>query len=166
MAQPSREALRSENAVQSVIEILSDSQEGLVTVGERLQDPALRRYFFAESLLRARFVGQLEAALRERGVSRFRVKGSKAATLHRTWARLKSKFVGGDPTLLVTAEQGEGAVTEIYGKAMETYLPLPIRQILMAQSAHIRLAHDYVKSACGRATAVGAAAQRMVPDRS
>ena len=38
MPQPRAEALQSETAVQSVIEILVDSQEGLVTVGERLQD--------------------------------------------------------------------------------------------------------------------------------
>jgi len=64
-----REGLRSETAVQCVIEILIDSQDGLATVGERLQDLTLKRYFFAESLLRARFIDQLEMALRLRGLS-------------------------------------------------------------------------------------------------
>jgi hypothetical protein len=60
MPQLWREALRSENAVQCVIEILIDSQEGLVAVGEKLQDHTLRCYFHAESLKRAQFIGQLE----------------------------------------------------------------------------------------------------------
>ena len=116
MSQVMREALRSETAVQCVIEILIDSQEGLATVGERLQDQTLKRYFFTESLLRAQFIDQLEMALRQRGVSRFREKGSAVAALHRTWARIKSRFIDGDHTLLVTAEQGEDAVTESTAK--------------------------------------------------
>jgi uncharacterized protein (TIGR02284 family) len=155
MPQPSRDALQSENAVQCVIEILIDSQEGLVTVGERLQNHTLKCYFLAESLKRAQFIGQLETALRQRGVSRIRERGSAAATLHRTWARLKTRFVGGDHTLLVTAEQGEDVVTDIYSRAKEVCLPTAIHQILTAQGAHIRLAHDYVKSARDRAAAVG-----------
>ena len=106
-----REGLRPETAVQCVIEILIDSQEGLAAVGERLQDQALTRYFFAESLLRAQFIDQLETVLRQRGVRRFRENGSAAAALQRTWARIKSRFMGGDHTLLVTAEQGEDAAT-------------------------------------------------------
>ena len=109
---------------------------------------------------------QLETALSERGVSQVRGRGSTAATLHRTWARLKSRFVGGDHTLLVTAEQGEDAVTEIYRKAMVTCLPPAIREILTAQSAHIQLTHDVVKAARDRPAAVGNAAQKMVPYRS
>ena len=155
MPQPRTEALQSETAVQSVIEILVDSQEGLVTVGERLQDQALKRYFFAESLLRAEFISQLETALCQRGVSRFRERGSTAAALHRTWARIKSRFVGGDDTLLVTAEQGEDAVNEIYSRAMETHLPTDIREILTAQVAHIQLTHDFVKAARDHPKAAG-----------
>ncbi|MGA3333497.1 MAG: PA2169 family four-helix-bundle protein [Terracidiphilus sp.] len=163
MPQPRAEALQSETAVQSVIEILVDSQEGLVTVGERLQDQTLKRYFFAESLLRAEFISQLETALCQRGVSRFRERGSTAAALHRTWARIKSRFVGGDHTLLVTAEQGEDAVNEIYSRAMETRLPTAIHEILTAQVAHIQLTHDFVKTARDRPAAVDETAQSTVP---
>ena len=53
--------------------------------------------------------------------------------------------MGGDHTLLVTAEQGEDAVNEIYSKAMETYLPTAIREILTAQAAHIQLTYAFVK---------------------
>jgi uncharacterized protein (TIGR02284 family) len=146
-----------------VIEILIDSQDGLVTVGERLQDQALKRYFFAESLLRAQFIGQLETALRQRGARTFREKGSAAASLHRTWARIKSRFMGGDHTLLVTAEQGEDAVIEIYIKALETYLPMSIREILRAQKAHIELVHAFVKTERDRPAAGNKTARSTVP---
>jgi len=158
-----REPLRSDTAVQCVIEILIDSQDGLATVGERLQNQSLKRYFFAESLLRAQFIDELKTALRQRGVSTFREKGSAAATLHRTWARIKSRFIGGDHTLLVTAEQGEGAVTEVYSKAMETYLPTSIREILAAQEGHIELVHEFLKTERDRPAAGDKTARSTVP---
>lgn len=146
MFQPMREPLRADTAVQCVIEILVDSQDGFATAGERLQNQSLKRYFFTESLLRAQFIDELEAALRQRGVNRFWEKSNAAATLHRTWARIKSRFLGGDHTLLVTAEQGEDAVTEVYSKALETYLPTSIREILTAQEAHIEMVHEFLKT--------------------
>ena len=163
MSQPVREQLRSDTAVQRVIEILVDSQDGLTTAGERLQNPSLKRYFFAESLLRAQFIDELETALRLRGVSTFWEKGSAAATLHRTWARIKSRFMGGDHTLLVTAEQGEDDVTEVYGKALETYLPTSIREILTAQEAHIELVHEFLRTERDAPTARVKTAGSTVP---
>jgi len=165
VSQLMREPLRSDTAVQCVIEILIDSQDGLATVGERLQNKTLKRYFFAESLLRAQFIDELETALRQRGVSTFREKGSAAATLHRTWARIKSRFIGGDHTLLVTAEQGEGAVTDVYSKAMGTYLPTSIREILTAQEAHLELVLEFLKTERDRPTAGDKTAGSTVPAR-
>jgi uncharacterized protein (TIGR02284 family) len=141
-----RDPLRSDTAVQRVIEILIDSQDGLATVGERLRNQSLKQYFFTESLLRAQFIEELETALRRRGVNTFWEKGGAAASLHRTWTRIKSKFTECDHTLLETAEQGEDTVTEVYSRALETYLPEPIRQILTAQEAHIELVHRFLKT--------------------
>ena len=146
MFQTIRKPLRADTAVQCVIEILIDSQDGFATAGERLQNQSLKRYFFTESLLRAQFIDELETALRQRGVGKLWGMGTTAASLHRTWARIKSRFLGGDHTLLVTAEQGEDAVTEVYSKALETYLPTPIREILTAQEAHIELVHEFLKT--------------------
>jgi uncharacterized protein (TIGR02284 family) len=163
VSQPTREALLSDTALQCVVEILIDSQDGLVTVGERLQDQTLTRYFFAESLLRAQFIDQLEMALRLRGVSRFREQGGAVAALHRTWARFKSRFMGGDRSLMVTAEQGEYAVNEVYSEAMKTYLPTSIREILSAQKAHVELVHAFVKTERDRLAAADQTALRTVP---
>jgi uncharacterized protein (TIGR02284 family) len=163
VSHPTRETLLSDTAVKCVIEILIDSQDGLATVAERLRNQALPRYFFAESLLRAQFIDQLETALRQRGVRAFREKGSAAAILHRTWARVKSRFIGGDHTLLVTAEQGEHAVNEVYRQALETYLPTSIREILTAQKAHIELVHAFVKTERDRLAAAKKTARSTVP---
>jgi uncharacterized protein (TIGR02284 family) len=166
MLQPLLKSPSIENAaqcgiVQCVIGILVESQEVLVTVGEKLQDPTLKRYFLTESLKRADFIDELGTALGEQGVRRLRDRGSVAATLHRTWARLKSRLFGGDHSLLVTAEQGEDAVRETYSKAMETNLPGSLRQILMAQARHIQLTHAYVETARDHCAALSKAAPKM-----
>jgi uncharacterized protein (TIGR02284 family) len=163
VSHPKRETLLSDTAVKYVIEILIDSQDGLATVGERLRSPALPRYFFAESLMRAQFIDQLSSVLRQRGVRTFREKGSAAAILHRTWARVKSRFIGGDHTLLVTAEQGEHAVNEVYKQALETYLPTSIREILTVQKAHVELVHAFVKTERDRLAAANKTARSTMP---
>ena len=71
--------------------------------------------------------------------------------------------MGGDHTLLVTAEQGEYAVNEVYSEAMKTYLPTSIREILTAQKAHIELVHAFVKTERDRLAAADQTALRTVP---
>ena len=51
-----------------------------------------------------------------------------------------------DHELLATAEQGEDTAKKTYKEALEKELPLPVRQLLSEQNAHILTAHDYVKS--------------------
>jgi uncharacterized protein (TIGR02284 family) len=150
MSRPSQELLQAESAVYSVIQSLIDSQEALVEIGEKLQDKSLKHFFLSESLKRAEFRGELEAILNQEGVSELRESGTTAGILHRAWIRLSSRFDGGDRTLLATAEQGEGAAAEAYGSAMNTPLPLPIRQVLSTQASHIHDTHDFVKAARDR----------------
>jgi len=140
-------------AVQAVIEILIDSQEGLVTVGERLRDPNLKRYFFAESVRRAEFIGELEALARDKGLPAIPESGSAVAKVHRTWARIKSAFAAGDHPLLVTAEHGERAIARVYDKIVKAHLQISARRLLALQSKHIHNVHRYVKIARDRANA-------------
>jgi uncharacterized protein (TIGR02284 family) len=72
--------------------------------------------------------------------------GSVSGALHRTWGDLKAKLGGGDHALLETAEQGEDAAKKAYKDALEHELPLPIRQLLSEQQAHVMTSHDYVKA--------------------
>ncbi|HEY1767003.1 MAG TPA: PA2169 family four-helix-bundle protein [Terracidiphilus sp.] len=147
MSEPSRELEQDESALQSVVNSLIDSQEALRKIGDELEDESLKHYFLAESLKRAQFRGEIEAVLHRQGVHDIKESGTTAGTVHRAWADLKAKLGGGDHTLLATAEQGEDAATEAYGKAIQSDLPLPIRQLLTSQAAHVGSSHDFIKAA-------------------
>lgn len=147
MPQPSRELEQAESAMRSVLDSLIDSQEALRKIGDELEDESLKLYFLAESLRRADFRGEIESVLHREGVHDIKESGTTAGTVHRAWADLKAKLGGGDHTLLATAEQGEDAATEAYDKAIQCDLPLPVRQLLTSQAAHVRSSHDFVKAA-------------------
>jgi len=135
-----------ERVLLEVITSLQDGQKGFADFGEHLKDETLRRYFLAESLKRASFRADLEAELHRAGVHDVNDSGSVAGTLHRAWGDLKVKLgAGDDHSLLATAEQGEDEAKKVYKDALEQDLPLPIRQLLTEQQAHVLTAHDYVK---------------------
>jgi hypothetical protein len=50
-----------------VIESLIDGHEGFQKIGEHLKDETLKKYFFAESLKRSQFRGELETLLHSTG---------------------------------------------------------------------------------------------------
>jgi uncharacterized protein (TIGR02284 family) len=135
-----------EETLRSVIQSLIDGQEGFEQIGEKLEDPTLRRYFAAESLKRASFRGDLETVLHTQGVHDIKEHGTTGGAIHRTWADVKSKMGGGDHTLLESAEAGEDAAKKAYKDALEKELPLPIKQLLDTQYVHIQESHDYVKA--------------------
>lgn len=136
-----------ERVLLSVIKVLQDSQKGFADIGEHLQDETLKRYCLAESLKRANFRAELENELHRQGVADVKESGTAVGTLHRVWGDLKAKLGGGDHTLLETAESGEDAAKAAYKDALEQELPLPIRQLLAEQQAHVLTSHDYVKRA-------------------
>jgi uncharacterized protein (TIGR02284 family) len=133
--------------LRSVIQSLIDGQEGFLSIGEHLKDEILRRYFAAESLKRAQFRGDIEETLHQEGVHDVKEKGTVGGTVHRTWGDIKAHLGGGDHTLLETAEAGEDAAKKAYHEALEKELPLPIKQLLTTQYAHVQASHDYVKAA-------------------
>jgi uncharacterized protein (TIGR02284 family) len=135
-----------EHVLLDVIESLQDGQKGFADIGEHLKDDQLKRYFLAESLKRANFRAELENELHRAGMADVKESGSVSGALHRSWGDLKAKLGGGDHTLLETAEQGEDQAKKAYKEALDKELPLPIRQLLATQQAHILTSHDYVKA--------------------
>jgi uncharacterized protein (TIGR02284 family) len=135
-----------EKTLLDVIKSLEDGQKGFADIGEHLKDETLKRYFLAESLKRANFRAELENELHRAGVADVKESGTVAGALHRTWGDIKAKLGGGDHTLLETAEQGEDEAKKAYKDALDKELPLPLRQLLTEQQAHILTSHDYVKS--------------------
>jgi uncharacterized protein (TIGR02284 family) len=81
------------------------------------------------------------------GVSDVKETGTAIGAIQRTWADIKSKLGGGDHTLLETAEAGEDAAKKAYKDAMGKDMPLPIRELVVMQYAHVQASHDYVKAA-------------------
>jgi uncharacterized protein (TIGR02284 family) len=136
-----------EETLRSVIQSLIDGQEGFQKIGEHLKDETLRRYFAGESLKRAQFRGDIEEILHQEGVHDVKETGTIGGAISRTWGDLKAHLGGGDHTLLETTESGEDAAKKAYQEALEKELPLPIKQLLSTQYAHIQTSHDYVKAA-------------------
>jgi uncharacterized protein (TIGR02284 family) len=89
----------------------------------------------------------LESILHQEGVHDIKESGTAVGTVRRAWADLKSALGGGDHTLLATAEEAEDEAVEAYAHATESYLPLPVRQVLTSQAAHIEKSHEFVKAA-------------------
>jgi uncharacterized protein (TIGR02284 family) len=133
-------------ALNSLINSLIDSQKGFADIGEHLKDDTLKRYFLAESLKRASFRGDLEEVLHQNGVHDVKESGTAAGALHRAWGDLKAKLGGGDHALLETAEKGEDRAREAYADALKQDLPLPVRQLIAEQQAHVLTSHDYVRN--------------------
>jgi uncharacterized protein (TIGR02284 family) len=136
-----------EDTLRSVVQTLIDGQEGFQKIGEHLKDENLRRYFAAESLKRAEFRGAIEETLHQDGVHDVKEKGTVEGTAERTWADIKAHLGGGDHTLLATSEEMEDAAKRAYEEALEKELPLPVKQLLTTQFAHIQSSHDYVRAA-------------------
>lgn len=134
-----------ESVLLDVIKILEDGQKGFADIGEHLKDENLKRYFLAESLKRANFRAELEGELHRAGMHDVKESGTTAGTMHRVWGDLKAKLGGGDHSLLETAEQGEDAAKKAYADALAKELPLPVRQLLAEQQAHVISSHDFVK---------------------
>jgi uncharacterized protein (TIGR02284 family) len=147
MSSPSKDLKETELALRSVIQVLIDGQDGFKKFGEELKDEALKEYFLAESLTRAQFRGVLESILHQEGVHDVKESGTAAGTIRRAWGDFKSALGGGDSSLLAAAEEGEQEATEAYARATETYLPLPVRQVLTTQAAHIDKSHEFIKAA-------------------
>jgi uncharacterized protein (TIGR02284 family) len=135
----------TEQVLLDVIKSLQDGQKGFADIGEHLKDETLKRYFLAESLKRASFRGELESELHREGIADIAESGSAAGAFHRAWGELKAKLGGGDHALLETAEQGEDEAKKAYKDALEHELPVPIRQLLSEQQAHVINAHNYVR---------------------
>jgi uncharacterized protein (TIGR02284 family) len=134
----------TELVLKSLINILQDSQKVFADIGDHLKDVTLKRYFLAESLKRANFHAELENELHRAGVHDVKESGTTTGAIHRVWADLKAKLGGGDHTLLDTAEQGEDVAKKAYEDALNRELPLPLRQLLVEQQAHVLSSHDYV----------------------
>jgi uncharacterized protein (TIGR02284 family) len=66
------------------------------------------------------------------------------ASLRRVWGEFKANLGGGDQSLLYTATQDGDVAIKMYDEALKKELPLPVRQLLSTQAAHIQLFNEYI----------------------
>jgi uncharacterized protein (TIGR02284 family) len=129
-----------------IINILEDGQKGFADIGSHFKNETLKRYFLAESLKRANFRAELENELHRHGIHDVHEEGTTVGTLHRKWFDLKEKLhTADDHSLLDTAEVGEDEAKRVYADVLTHELPLPLRQLLAEQNAHIVSSHNFIR---------------------
>jgi uncharacterized protein (TIGR02284 family) len=136
-----------EAALKAVVKALEGSQKGMADIGERLKDEELKRFFLAESLKRANFRGELENELHRHGVADVDESATVTGALYRAWAGLKVSLGGGDKSLLATAEEADEETRNAYRDALNTDIPVPVRQLLVEQQTQILSARDFMRNA-------------------
>ena len=142
------ESINNEEVIRvlkNVINSLEDGQKGFSDLAEHLKDEHLKAFFLAESLKRASFRGDLENELHRAGVADVKETGTVSGALHRAWGNLKLKVAESDHEVLATAEQGEDVAKKAYADALEQPLPLPIKELLTTQQAHVIASHNHVR---------------------
>lgn len=147
MGTPSKDLIETEGTLRTVISALVDSQQGLQKIGEALRDESLKRSFFAESLKRAEFRGELENILHQEGISDVQEKGTAAGSFVRVWTELKSALGASDQTLIASATEAEDSLRLAYVDALDKFLPGPIRETLLRQGAVIQEAYAFLQAA-------------------
>ena len=131
--------------LKDVINSLEDAQKGFSDLAEHLHNEHLKQFFLAESLKRASFRGDLETELHHAGLHDVKESGTVTGALHRAWGNLKLKVNSSDHEVLAIAEQREDMAKKAYADALEQPLPLPIKQLLTTQQAHVIASHNHVR---------------------
>lgn len=147
MGSASKDLRVAEGTLRIVIENLIDAQECLQTVGEAIRSEVLKRYFLAESLVRAQYRGELETILHQEGVRDVEETGSPEGKFVRVWTQLKRRLGASDHSLLTTAEEVEASLLQAYAEALDRGLALPISEQLASQASHVKTSQDYIRAA-------------------
>lgn len=133
------------STMNSLIELNRDGQNGFQEAAAKLGAPKLKAFCLEQSLVRAKFVGELQSEVRSLGEEPDTT-GSVAGALHRGWMDLKAALGGGDHAILAATETGEDHALGMYQKALGDTLPAPVRELLERQLKNVKLAHDEVKA--------------------
>lgn len=142
-------AASNECAIQclnGLIETCKDGEKGFQAAAERVQDADLKQLCQNYAQQRARFVADLQIAVRRLGGDP-ETSGSLAGKLHRGWMSMKSAVTGSsDEALIAEAERGEDVAKATYEKALESDLPLDVQAVVERQYIQVKEAHDRIRS--------------------
>jgi uncharacterized protein (TIGR02284 family) len=133
------------STLNNLIETCRDGQNGFQTAAEGVQNSNLKSTFYEFGQQRAKFVGELQALVRELGGDP-EDSGSVAASLHRGWINIKSTITGqDDAAILNEAERGEDIAKNAYKEALELSLPSNVLSVVQQQYTDVQAAHDKVR---------------------
>jgi uncharacterized protein (TIGR02284 family) len=131
-----------EVALHELIDRLRAEQEGFRDLGHRLQNEQAKRFFLEETQRRAEYAAELENELHRMGVHDVKEDISRASKARLLWGEIQANLAGGQKALLSTAEKFDEATLKIYAAALKEELPLPLREMLDRQQAHLRRSQD------------------------
>jgi uncharacterized protein (TIGR02284 family) len=132
------------SALKDLIEKLRDGQHGFKELGHRLQDEGAKRFFLEETQRRAEYAAELENELHRMGVHDVNVSPSHSGNARLVWGEVQASLAGGQKALLSTAKRSDDVTSKAYVDALKENLPLPLREMLDRQHAHIQRAQDQV----------------------
>jgi uncharacterized protein (TIGR02284 family) len=129
-----------------LIETCKDGEEGFKSAAEVVQDIKLREMFKSYAQQRARFVADMQVAIRRLGGDPTKT-GSLAGALHRGWMNIKSAVTGkNEDAVIAEAERGEDTAVHTYEKALQAELPLDVQAIVERQYMQVKEAHDRIRA--------------------
>jgi uncharacterized protein (TIGR02284 family) len=135
-----------ESTLKDLIEILRDSQHGYKELGHRLQNAEVKQIFLEETQRRAEYAAELENELHRMGVHDVNVSLSRSGKARLLWGEIQASMAGGQKALLSTAMRGDDVAIKAYADALKEDLPLPLREMLDRQQAHIQRRQEKVKA--------------------
>jgi uncharacterized protein (TIGR02284 family) len=126
------------DALDDLIEIARDGQNGYRDGAEHAKNPQLRRFLDSVSLVRAKFAGDFEAYAIRLGKADVDRSGSVKGALRRGWTDLKASLGGGDDSILSSMETGDTYAKERYDKYLnDNKLPDDILETVRMQAETI-----------------------------
>lgn len=135
-----------ESTLKDLIEILRDGQQGFKELGHRLQNAEAKRIFLEETQRRAEYAAELENELHRMGVHDVHVSASRTGKVRLLWGEIQASMAGGQKALLSTADRSDDIARKAYADALKEDLPLPLREMLDRQNAHIQRAQDQIRA--------------------
>ncbi len=134
------------SAINDVISICKDAEEGFHGAAKAVEDAGLKSLFEEYSAERARFAHELQRALASAGVEPKDPAGI-AGKLHSGWMAVKGTFTGHSAhEILEETERGEDLSLHRYREALDSNLPAELRALINEQYAAVERAHQKIRS--------------------
>lgn len=134
------------DAVNKVIAVCKDAEEGFRGAANAANDPALKSLFERYSSQRAGFATDLSGVVTKLGKTPEHSSGV-LGTIHHGWIALKGKLTGhNEHQILEETERGEDLSVTRYRDALKHNLPVELRSVLQTQFEQVQQAHDRIRS--------------------